>query len=153
MAIMTGLSGNEIYCLNQKGLAPGDLVIGNSVFSVGFLGSIGSGLRTLAGGEVTQITSVIHEGRQKSYERMVAEAQKHGGVGITGVGDHPYRATGVESALAGTTAAADAIAAAAAHAADGVTVNSDIHASAEYRTAMAAVITRRAIQKALARVA
>jgi len=75
------------------------------------------------------------------------------GVGITGVGDHPYRATGVESALAGTTAAADAIAAAAAHAADGVTVNSDIHASAEYRTAMAAVITRRAIQKALARVA
>src|SRR5262249_31837122 len=42
-------------------------------------------LRTLAGGEVTQITSVIHDGRQMSYSRMVAEAQKHGGVGITGV--------------------------------------------------------------------
>src|SRR5579871_5806751 len=85
MAIMTGLSGNEMYCLHQKGLSPGDLVIGNSVFSVGLAGGIGSGLRTLAGGEVTQITSVIHEGRQKSYERMVIEARRHGGIGITGV--------------------------------------------------------------------
>jgi carbon-monoxide dehydrogenase medium subunit len=75
------------------------------------------------------------------------------GVGITGVGDHPYRASAVESELVGTTASADAIAAAAAHAADGVTVNSDIHAGADYRTAMSSVITRRAIQKALARVA
>ena len=75
------------------------------------------------------------------------------GVGITGVGDHPYRASTVESELVGTTASADAIAAAAAHAADGVTVNSDIHAGADYRTAMSSVITRRAIQKALARVA
>lgn len=85
MAIMTGLSGNEMYCLHQKGLSPGDLVIGNSVFSIGFLGSLGSGLRTLAGGEVTQVTSIIHDGRQNSYARMVAEAERHGGVGITGV--------------------------------------------------------------------
>jgi carbon-monoxide dehydrogenase medium subunit len=75
------------------------------------------------------------------------------GVGITGVGDHPYRASAVESALVGGTASDDEIAAAAAHAADGVTVSSDIHAGAEYRTAMTAVITRRAIHKALARVA
>jgi carbon-monoxide dehydrogenase medium subunit len=74
------------------------------------------------------------------------------GVGVTGVGDHPYRASGVESALAGSSASADAIAAAASRAADGITVNSDIHASADYRRAMAAVITRRAIEKALARV-
>lgn len=85
MAVMTGLSGNEMYCLKLKGLSPGSLVLGNSVFSMGFLGSIGSGLRTLAGGEVTQVTSIIHEGRQKAYERMYAEAVKQGGVGITGV--------------------------------------------------------------------
>ncbi|HLJ57800.1 MAG TPA: heavy metal-binding domain-containing protein [Chthonomonadaceae bacterium] len=85
MPVMTGLSGNEMYCLRQKGLQAGDLVIGNSVFSIGMIGGIGSGLRTLAGGEVTQITSVIHDGRQQSYARMVAEAQRHGGIGITGV--------------------------------------------------------------------
>ena len=85
MAVMTGLSGNEMYCLHQKGLQAGDLVIGNSVFSLGVLGSVGSGLKTLAGGEITQITSIIHEGRVNSYERMHEEARRHGGIGITGV--------------------------------------------------------------------
>lgn len=85
MAVMTGLSGNEMYCLHLKGFQPGDLVIGNSVFSIGLVGGIASGLRTLAGGEVTQVTSIIHEGRQKSLERMTAEAEVRGGIGITGV--------------------------------------------------------------------
>ena len=94
MAIMTGLSGNEMYCLHQKGLTPGNIVIGNSVFSLGFVGSLGSGLRTLAGGEVTQVTSVIHEGRQNALDRMVKEAINHGGVGITGVTNELIQHTG-----------------------------------------------------------
>ena len=59
MAVMTGLSGNEIYCLHLKGMRPGDLVVGNSVFSMGFIGSIGAGINTLLGGEVQQVTGVI----------------------------------------------------------------------------------------------
>jgi carbon-monoxide dehydrogenase medium subunit len=43
-----------------------------------------------------------------------------------------------------------AIAAAAEKAAEGQTVNSDIHADAEYRGAMAIVFTRRALEAALA---
>jgi uncharacterized protein YbjQ (UPF0145 family) len=85
MAVVTGLSGNEMYCLHRKGLQVGDLVIGNSVFSVGFIGGLTSGIRTLVGGEVVEITSVVRDGRQKSFARMVAEAERHGGVGITGV--------------------------------------------------------------------
>ena len=85
MVTITGLSGNEIFCLNRHGLTPGNLVIGNSVISLGLLGSIGSGLKTLFGGEVQQVTQVIHEGRQRAYARMVAEAKRYGGAGITGV--------------------------------------------------------------------
>ncbi len=85
MPVMTGLSGNEMYCLHLKEMSPGDVVVGNSVFSVGFVGSIGSSLRTLAGGEVVEITSIIHEGRAKALERMVQEAESRKGVGITGV--------------------------------------------------------------------
>jgi uncharacterized protein YbjQ (UPF0145 family) len=85
MAVMTGLSGNEIFCLQRQGLTAGDLVIGNSVISLGLIGSIRSGLKTLVGGEVQQVTRIIHEGRQRAYARMVAEAKRHGGVGITGV--------------------------------------------------------------------
>ena len=73
-------------------------------------------------------------------------------VAITGIADIAYRATAVEEALTGTDGSADAIAAAAAHATDGVEVLGDIHADAAYRTAMAAVYTRRAIEAALARI-
>ena len=85
MPVMTGLSGNEIYCLHLKGMTPGDLVIGNSVFSMGFLGGIGAGFRGMVGGEVQQLTSVIHEGRMEGYKRMVSEASQRGAMGITGV--------------------------------------------------------------------
>ena len=86
---------------------------------------------------------VIKEGGGSAITRAM--------VALTGVGEVPYRAKAVEAALIGNEGNAEAISAAAAHATDGVTVNSDIHADAEYRTAMAAVCTRRAIQAALVR--
>ncbi|MBI4346100.1 MAG: heavy metal-binding domain-containing protein, partial [Elusimicrobia bacterium] len=85
MAVLTGLSGHEIYCLAKKGLVPGDLVIGNSVMSIGFVGSVASTIKTLVGGEVERVTSVIHEGRLRAYERMEREAHERGDHGITGV--------------------------------------------------------------------
>ena len=75
----------------------------------------------------------------------------HARVAVTGVGEFPYRAKAVEAALVGSDGSASAIAAAAAHATEGVTVNSDIHANAAYRSAMAVVHTRRAIETALGR--
>ncbi len=74
-------------------------------------------------------------------------------VGITGVGEIAYRARAVEAVLSGSDGSGAALAAAAVHATEGVTVNADIHADAEYRAAMAAVHTRRALEAALARVA
>jgi aerobic carbon-monoxide dehydrogenase medium subunit len=73
------------------------------------------------------------------------------GIALTGVGDAPYRARAVEEALLGNEGTPESIAAAAAHATDGVTVSGDIHADTEYRTAMAAIYTRRAIEAALGR--
>ena len=72
------------------------------------------------------------------------------GVGITGVAAKAYRAANVESAIVGKqideTVAKDA----AAHACDGVELNADLYASAEYRKHLAQVHTRRAIQAAFA---
>ncbi len=73
------------------------------------------------------------------------------GIALTGVGEAPYRARAVEAALIGNEGTPESIAAAAAHATDGVTVNGDIHADSEYRAAMAVTYTRRAIEAALVR--
>jgi aerobic carbon-monoxide dehydrogenase medium subunit len=75
----------------------------------------------------------------------------HARVALTGVGEVAYGAKAVESALMGTDGSADAVSAAAAHAADGQTVNSDIYADRAYRSKMAEVYTRRAIEAALGR--
>lgn len=85
MAVNTGFSGNEIFCLAKKGMKPGELVIGNSVWSMGFVGTIGSGLRTLTGGEVEQVTHVVREGRLAALERMQAWSDLRGAIGISGV--------------------------------------------------------------------
>lgn len=73
------------------------------------------------------------------------------GVGVTGVGAKAYRATAVEDALRGKSPSFRRIEEAAAHAANGVGVNSDLFASAEYRAHLARVYTRRALERALER--
>jgi len=67
-------------------------------------------------------------------------------VGVTGLGPKPFRAKAVESALQGKNA--QAIAGAAAHAADGIDALSDIHAAADFRAELARVYTRRALETA-----
>jgi carbon-monoxide dehydrogenase medium subunit len=73
----------------------------------------------------------------------------HARIGITGVGDVAYRATGVEQALLAGDWSMESIRSAAARATEGQTVATDIHADRAYRTQMAAVFTRRAIEEAL----
>ena len=111
----------------------------------------------------------LPEGAKGSYQKMAHPASgysivgvcaviassggsiSHARVAITGVGEVAYRAKAVESALMGSDGSADAVAAAAAHAAHGQPVNGDIYADRDYRSKMAVVYTRRAIDAALGR--
>ena len=73
------------------------------------------------------------------------------GVGITGVAAKAYRASNVEKALINKQIDESVAADAATHACDGVEINADLYASAEYRKHLAQVHARRAIQAAFAR--
>lgn len=68
-------------------------------------------------------------------------------IGVTGVGEHPYRASAVEAAVREGAPFDEA----AVHACQGVTVASDIHADREYRAHVATVQVRRALEAAAAR--
>lgn len=74
----------------------------------------------------------------------IAEAR----VGLTNMGTTPLRASAVEQALAGVPASADAVRAAAEHAADGTHAPSDLSGAADYREHLATVLTGRAIAAA-----
>ena len=84
--------------------------------------------------------------------RLARDDRGNGGigfvrVGITGLASKAYRATNVEGILHST----GDIEKAAAVVADGVEANSDLNASAHYRSHMARVFTARALKQALAR--
>ncbi|MEI8187571.1 MAG: heavy metal-binding domain-containing protein [Candidatus Saccharibacteria bacterium] len=83
--IYTGLSGNELFCLNQIGYKPGNLVVGNSVYAIGVIGAQLAGIRTVLGGEVKQVTNMIANGRVEAINRLEKEISANGGNGATGV--------------------------------------------------------------------
>ena len=71
----------------------------------------------------------------------IAEAR----VGLTNMGTTPIRATGVEQALVGQPATADAVRAAADRVTEGTAAPSDADAAADYREHLAKVLTGRAV--------
>ena len=72
-------------------------------------------------------------------------------IGVTGAGASAYRARESESRLVGSDLSEGAVFSAAGHAADGVEMNEDIHASAEYREHLTKVFALRAIRAAIER--
>ena len=84
---------------------------------------------------------------------VVARTRKtvnHAVVALTGVGEMSRLVPSAEQ-LVGTKAEPEVLARAAAGAVDGLEVQGDIHAPAEYRRHLATVIVRRALEKALER--
>lgn len=69
-------------------------------------------------------------------------------IGITGAGSNPMRATTVEEALTGQPLTSDSIQLASADAANGLDLNDDLFASADYRAHLVRVYTRRAVREA-----
>jgi carbon-monoxide dehydrogenase medium subunit len=71
-------------------------------------------------------------------------------VALTGVAAKPTLAAATAQALIGTDGSAQAVAEAAAKAADGLTVLEDLYGTVEYKTHLATVFAKRALMKALA---
>lgn len=83
--ICTGLSGNELYCMAMCGYLPGNILMGNSVYSLGVLGGLASNVHSTLGGEIPQYTSMISEGRRLSLQRFEQELVDAKACAATGV--------------------------------------------------------------------
>ncbi len=94
---------------------------------------------------------MTHTAQTWSIVAVAAAVQASGGqiaaakVALTNMGLVPLRAAGVEAALAGQPATAEAIAAAAARATEGTAPMADSNADEDYRRSLAVVLTKRAV--------
>jgi len=84
-------------------------------------------------------------------ELDVSGAISNAAIGITGVASYAFRSGAVETGLKGVKPSLDILKKASQRAADGFIALEDIHASAEYRTDLARIYTRRALQAAVER--
>jgi len=82
---LTGLSGNELYCLHLKQMRPQGLFVGNSVQSLGLVRGVRAAFSGIVGGEVADVTRIIHEGRAAAFDRLVQEAKPDGVSGLVSV--------------------------------------------------------------------
>jgi carbon-monoxide dehydrogenase medium subunit len=131
------------------GIEPGELLVALRLPALpsGVGTAWGALLQAASGYSTVGVAAVVGD----SHGVLGSAKLDHIRVGITGVGQAPYRAKAVEQALEGTECNAADLAAAAGHATEGQEVNSDIHADAEYRTALTATLVRRALEQARAR--
>jgi uncharacterized protein YbjQ (UPF0145 family) len=79
---MTELSGNEIYCLAQKQYQAGNIVIGNSIYSAGYIKSLGDGIRATVGKEFKEATRILAAGRSLACQRMLDRVTAQNGHGV-----------------------------------------------------------------------
>jgi aerobic carbon-monoxide dehydrogenase medium subunit len=96
-----------------------------------------------SGFAIVGVAAVVGVGTDGKVERAA--------IGVTGAAAGPFRATAAERALVGTRGDANAIAAAAAKAPEGVTTLSDLTTSSEFRQQLVIVHARRALESALER--
>ncbi|MCL5431266.1 MAG: heavy metal-binding domain-containing protein [Candidatus Marsarchaeota archaeon] len=85
MAFTSDLSTSDFWLLKSRGYEPVALVVGNSVYSMGVIGGLATGLKGMTKGELGQITELLYNARMMALGRMTDEANKLGADGIIGV--------------------------------------------------------------------
>ena len=149
--VLASVRGTRTVLLNEFFVGPGktvaepDVLVAVEIPDVA--GTIGSCYVRLEYRQQMEIAVVGAAAFVQIEEGVIVAAR----VAVTALAPTIRRIGGAEAALVGTSGGRGAIDAAAEAAALATTPISDVRASADYRKAMAKVITRRAIQGAIAR--
>jgi uncharacterized protein YbjQ (UPF0145 family) len=88
--VTSELTGEELWNLTRMGYAPLRLLLGTSVYSLGFGQGIGAWFSSLSRGEVNSVTQLIYEARANALEHIRTEAKSIGADGVIGIKLHIY---------------------------------------------------------------
>jgi uncharacterized protein YbjQ (UPF0145 family) len=84
------MTNEELWNMVNIGYMPLQLVMGVSVYSLGFTGNIKSFFQTIGGGEVDGLTEILYEAREKALARVQADAINCGADEVVGVKTRVY---------------------------------------------------------------
>ena len=88
--VTSDMTNEEMWNMVHLGYLPLQLVMGVSVYSLGLTGGILSVFQSLTGGEVSGLTEILYEAREKALDRLQAEAVRLGADQVVGVKTRVY---------------------------------------------------------------
>jgi uncharacterized protein YbjQ (UPF0145 family) len=83
--VTSELTGEELWNLTQLGYAPLRLVLGTSVYALGFTGGVGAFFQSLGRGEIDGVTRLIYAARENCLAHIRTEAQQIGADAVIGI--------------------------------------------------------------------
>ena len=88
--VTSDMTNEEMWNMINIGFMPIQLVMGVSVYSLGFAGGIMSFLQSVGGGEVEGLTEILYEAREKALARIQLDAINCGADEVVGVKTRVY---------------------------------------------------------------
>jgi uncharacterized protein YbjQ (UPF0145 family) len=79
------LTGEELWNLTQMGYGPLRLLLGTSVYALGFAGGFTAFFRSFARGEINEVTRMIYDARENCLEHIRLEAEELKADGVIGI--------------------------------------------------------------------
>jgi uncharacterized protein YbjQ (UPF0145 family) len=89
--ITSDLTNEEMWNIIHMGYMPVQLVLGVSVYSLGFVGSITASFKSLARGEIEEMSSLLYEARDNALKRIRADAELCGADDVVGIKTYVYQ--------------------------------------------------------------
>lgn len=92
--VTSDMTNEEMWNMVSLGYLPIQLVMGVSVYSLGLTGGIVAAIDGLLGGEVSGLTELLYEAREKALARIEADAERCGADEVIGVKTRVYHLGG-----------------------------------------------------------
>jgi len=92
--ITSDLTAEQTWNITKLGYMPMKLVLGTSVYSLGFVGGITSMLKGLVHGEINSLTQMIYGAREKSIATLKQQATDINADDVLGIKTYKYQLGG-----------------------------------------------------------
>ena len=79
------LTGEELWNLTQLGYAPLRLLLGTSVYALGFAGGLTTFFRSFVRGEINEVTRLVYDARENCLSHIRLEAEELRADGVIGI--------------------------------------------------------------------
>jgi uncharacterized protein YbjQ (UPF0145 family) len=84
------MTAEETWNVAKMGYVPIKMVLGTSVYSLGFAGGIKAAFRNLVKGEIKELTNLIYGAREESLKKVQQQAEAVGADDVLGIKTYIY---------------------------------------------------------------